>query len=310
MFKIINLKRLKKDLINNNKINIKIFKEIIINNYKKIIIIFGPCSLSNIKDFFFYIKKIIKINLKINFIIRIYYEKPRSNIGWKGFVYDPYLDNSNCIIDGIYIIRKLLIDLIKKNLFLATECLNFYFLNFFIDCISWVCIGARTMSSQLHREFCSNIKNIIGIKNDVSGDLKLLNDFKISLINKHCFLSFNNFKIIFSKGNRNFQFVLRGGIKPNFNFTNIKFIKNSIIVDCSHSNSFKFPINQIFVFENVYNQFKYYKNNINGLMFETYEKFGNQNILNKYKNVSITDSCLNFSFLNLIINKINVFKYD
>uniref|UniRef100_A0A8D9FAX6 3-deoxy-7-phosphoheptulonate synthase n=1 Tax=Cacopsylla melanoneura TaxID=428564 RepID=A0A8D9FAX6_9HEMI len=207
------------------------------------------------------------MNFNLNFIIRVYYEKPRSNIGWKGFVYDPYLDNSYCIIDGIYMIRKLLIDLIKKKLFLATECLNFYFLNFFIDCISWVCIGARTMNSQLHREFCSNIKNIIGIKNDVSSDLKLLNDFKISLINKHCFLSFNNFKIIFSKGNKNYQFVLRGGNKPNYNFTNIKNINSSIVVDCSHSNSFKIPINQIFVFENVYNQFKYYKNKINGLMF-------------------------------------------
>ncbi|WGS66785.1 3-deoxy-7-phosphoheptulonate synthase [Candidatus Carsonella ruddii] len=305
MFKIINLKRLKKDLNNYNKINIKIFKEIINNNHKKIIIIFGPCSLSNIKDFFFYIKKIKKMNFNLNFIIRVYYEKPRSNIGWKGFVYDPYLDNSYCIIDGIYMIRKLLIDLIKKKLFLATECLNFYFLNFFIDCISWVCIGARTMNSQLHREFCSNIKNIIGIKNDVSSDLKLLNDFKISLINKHCFLSFNNFKIIFSKGNKNYQFVLRGGNKPNYNFTNIKNINSSIVVDCSHSNSFKIPINQIFVFENVYNQFKYYKNKINGLMFETYEKFGCQSIINKFKFVSVTDSCLNFSLLNLILNKIN-----
>ncbi|XZR52917.1 MAG: 3-deoxy-7-phosphoheptulonate synthase [Candidatus Carsonella ruddii] len=305
MFKIINLKRLKKDLKNYNKINIKIFKEIIINNYKKIIIIFGPCSLSNIKEFFYYIKKIKKLNFNLNFIIRVYYEKPRSNIGWKGFIYDPYLDNSYCIIDSIYMIRKLLIDLIKKKLFLATECLNFYFLNFFIDCISWVCIGARTMSSQLHREFCSNIKNIIGIKNDTSSDLKLLNDFKISLINKHCFLSFNNFKIIFSKGNKNFQFVLRGGNKPNFNFKIIKNINTSIIVDCSHSNSFKNPINQIFVFENVYNQFKYYKNNINGLMFETYENFGSQSIINKFKFISVTDSCLNFSLLILIFNKIN-----
>ncbi|MGP4128176.1 MAG: 3-deoxy-7-phosphoheptulonate synthase [Candidatus Carsonella ruddii] len=306
MFKIINLKRLKKDLKNYNKINIKIFKEIIKNNYKKIIIIFGPCSLSNIKEFFFYIKKIKDINLNLNFIIRVYYEKPRSNIGWKGFIYDPYLDNSYCIIDGIYLIRKLLIDLINKNLFLATECLNFYFLNFFVDCISWVCIGARTMSSQLHREYCSNIKNIVGIKNDVSSDLKLLKDFKISLINKHCFLSFDNFKIVFSKGNKNFQFVLRGGEKPNFNYKIIKNIYESTIIDCSHSNSFKNPINQIFVFENVYNQIKYYKNNINGLMFETYEKFGNQSIKNKYKFISVTDSCLNFSFLILILKNINV----
>ncbi|AFP84142.1 3-deoxy-7-phosphoheptulonate synthase [Candidatus Carsonella ruddii HT isolate Thao2000] len=308
MYKIINIKRLKKDLINYNKINIKKYKEIITYNYKKIIIILGPCSLSNIKEFYFYIKNIKKIKTNIKIIIRIYYEKPRTNIGWKGFIYDPYLDNSNCVIDGIYMIRKLIIKILNLNLNLATECLNFYFLNFFIDCISWVCIGARTMNSQLHREYCSNINSIIGIKNDLSGKLCYLNDFKISLINKHFYICFNSLKKVFSKGNKNFQFVLRGSNLPNYNYSIVKKISNSLIIDCSHSNSFKNPIFQLFVFENTYNQFKYYKNNINGMMFESYINFGNQNILNKYKNLSVTDSCINFYFLKLILFKLNEFK--
>ncbi|AFP83962.1 3-deoxy-7-phosphoheptulonate synthase [Candidatus Carsonella ruddii] len=310
MFKIINIKRLKKDLINYNKINIKFFKEIIKNNYKKIIIILGPCSLSNIKEFIFYLNNIKKINLNLKYIIRIYYEKPRSNIGWKGYIYDPYIDNSNSVIDSFYIIRKLMIKILNLKFHLATECLNFYFLNFFIDCISWVCIGARTMNSQLHREYCSNINSIIGIKNDLSGKLSFLNDFKISLINKHFYICFDFYKKKFSKGNKNFQFVLRGENLPNFNYSIIKKIKESIIIDCSHSNSFKKSIFQIFVFENIYNQFKYYKNNINGIMLESYINFGNQNIFNKFKNLSITDSCISFYLLKIILFKLNEFNND
>ncbi|MBY0585466.1 3-deoxy-7-phosphoheptulonate synthase, partial [Candidatus Carsonella ruddii] len=144
--------------------NIKKYKEIIKKNIKKIILIIGPCSLSNLKELLFYVNK-IKMNFSnINFLIRIYYEKPRTNIGWKGYIYDPYIDNSYCMIDGIYIIRRLLLDLLSIKINIATECLNFYFLNFFLDCIIWVCIGARTMNSQIHREFCSSIKNIVGIK--------------------------------------------------------------------------------------------------------------------------------------------------
>ncbi|ATX33541.1 3-deoxy-7-phosphoheptulonate synthase [Candidatus Carsonella ruddii] len=306
MYKIINLKRLKKDLFNKNVLNIKIYKEIIKKNLKKLIIIIGPCSLSNIKELFFYINKIKKFFYNLKFLIRVYYEKPRTNIGWKGYVYDPYINNSFCILDGIYIIRRFLLDLINIKINIATECLNFYFLNYFIDCIIWVCIGARTMNSQIHREFCSNINNIIGIKNDSSGNIIFLNDSLKSIINKHCFLSFfENTKILFSKGNKNCQFVLRGGIVPNYNYNTVKNIKNSLIIDCSHSNSMKHAINQIYIFENIFNQFKYLKSYINGLMFESYLEYGNQSIKNYYKNISITDSCINVNILKIIIDKIN-----
>lgn len=306
MYKIINLKRLKKDLFNKNVLNIKIYKEIIKKNLKKLIIIIGPCSLSNIKELFFYINKIKNFFYNLKFLIRVYYEKPRTNIGWKGYVYDPYINNSFCILDGIYIIRRFLLDLINIKINIATECLNFYFLNYFIDCIIWVCIGARTMNSQIHREFCSNINNIIGIKNDSSGNIIFLNDSLKSIINKHCFLSFfENTKILFSKGNKNCQFVLRGGIVPNYNYNTVKNIKNSLIIDCSHSNSMKHAINQIYIFENVFNQFKYLKSYINGLMFESYLEYGNQSIKNYYKNISITDSCINVNILKIIIDKIN-----
>ncbi|WP_433928031.1 3-deoxy-7-phosphoheptulonate synthase [Candidatus Carsonella ruddii] len=305
MYKIINLKRLKKDLKNNNILNIKKYKEIIKNNFKKLILIIGPCSLSNLKELIFYINKIKTKFKNINFLIRVYYEKPRSNIGWKGYIYDPYIDNSFCIIDSIYIVRRLLLDLIKLKIHIATECLNFYLLNFFIDCIIWICIGARTMNSQLHREFCSGLKNIIGIKNDSSGKISLLKDSLKSITNKHCYLNFfEKKKIYFTKGNDNCQFVLRGDTNPNFNYSNIKKINNSIIVDCSHSNSMKIAIYQIYVFENIFNQFKYLKTNINGLMLESYEKYGNQSIINHYKNISITDSCIDFNILNIIFEKI------
>ncbi|UNB91987.1 3-deoxy-7-phosphoheptulonate synthase [Candidatus Carsonella ruddii] len=306
MFKLINLKRLKKDLKNKNLLNIKKYKEIIKFNLKKLILIIGPCSVSNIKEILNYSKKIKKFFPNIDFLIRIYYEKPRSNIGWKGYIYDPYIDNSYCIIDSFYIIRRLLLDLLYLKINIATECLNFYLLNFFIDCIIWICIGARTMHSQIHREFCSGINNIIGIKNDTLGNIVSLNDSYKSIINKHCYINFfENKNIFFTNGNYNVQYVLRGHTKPNFIYNDLKIIKNSIIIDCSHSNSMKNALNQFFVFENVFNQFKYLKSYINGFMFESYQNYGNQNIKNIYKNISITDSCINFNILKKILILIN-----
>ncbi|MFI4883616.1 MAG: 3-deoxy-7-phosphoheptulonate synthase [Candidatus Carsonella ruddii] len=301
MFKLIKLARIKKDLINNYLINIKKYKNIIKFNIKKLILIIGPCSLHNIKEILIYAKKIKKNFSNLNFLLRIYYEKPRSNIGWKGYIYDPYIDNSYCLIDSFYIIRRLLIDLLKLKINISTECLNFYFLNFFIDCIIWICIGARTVLSQLHREYCSGIKNIIGIKNEISSNLLNLLDSYKSIKNKHCYLNFFKKKILFTKGNKYVQYVLRGGLIPNFSNLELRKIKKSIIIDCSHSNSMKNGLNQFFVFENIYNQYKYLKTNINGIMFESYENYGNQLINNLFVNKSITDSCINYNILYKIL---------
>ncbi|BCG49331.1 3-deoxy-7-phosphoheptulonate synthase [Candidatus Carsonella ruddii] len=304
MFRIINFKRLLIDL-KNKIINIKKLKQIIFFK-KKIILILGPCSLSNIKEFLEYAKKIKTICFNIEFFIRVYYEKPRTNIGWKGYIYDPYIDNSYCMYDSIFIIRRLLIDLTYLNINIATECLNFYLINYFLDCISWICIGARTSNSQIHREFCSSIKNIIGIKNEISGKLSSLKDSLQSICANHCFPSFfEKNKIIFTKGNKYCQYVLRGGTEPNFQYLNIKNFSNYSIIDCSHSNSMKNPINQIYVLENVYNQYKYLNVKISGFMLESYDKYGNQDIKNKVKNLSITDSCINFSLLNTVVKLLN-----
>ncbi|MFI4883788.1 MAG: 3-deoxy-7-phosphoheptulonate synthase [Candidatus Carsonella ruddii] len=302
MFKLLKLKRIKIDLINKYLINIKKYKNIIKFNIKKLLLIIGPCSLNNIKEIIIYAKKIKKNFPNLNFLLRIYYEKPRSNIGWKGYIYDPYIDNSYCLIDSFYIIRRLLIDLLKLKINISTECLNFYFLNFFIDCILWICLGARTVLSQLHREYCSGIKNIIGIKNEISSNLLILKDSYKSIKNKHCYLNFLKKKMLFTKGNIYVQYVLRGGTIPNFSNFELKKISKSIIVDCSHSNSMKNALNQFFVFENVYNQYKYLKTYINGIMLESYENYGNQSINNLFVNKSITDSCINYNILYKIFN--------
>ncbi|AFP83580.1 3-deoxy-7-phosphoheptulonate synthase [Candidatus Carsonella ruddii] len=301
MFNLINLKRIKKDL-NFIFINNILLKNIVLKKIKKFILIIGPCSISNIKDFILYLKK-IKNNFKnIILIIRVYYEKPRTNIGWKGYIYDPYIDESYSINDSIYIIRRLLLD-ISKQYYLGTECLNFFLINYFIDCISWICIGARTIQSQIHREFCSNLNCVIGIKNDIYGDLNVLKDSLLSIMNKQCFVNFfEKTNFIYSKGNKYIQFVLRGGKEPNFS-KNLIF-NNSLIIDCSHSNSLKVSINQIYVFENILNQYFLLKN-IHGVMFEHYIYNGNQNIKNIKFGLSITDSCLNFKFYFFILKKIN-----
>ncbi|BAF35125.1 3-deoxy-7-phosphoheptulonate synthase [Candidatus Carsonella ruddii PV] len=276
----------------------------------KLYIIIGPCSVSNIKDFYFYINKLKKIFTK-NYvvIIRIYYEKPRSSIGWKGYIYDPYLDNSYSIIDSIYILRNLMINIIKKNMLIGVECLNFYLTNYFIDLIFWVCLGARTMLSQIHREYCSNLKCIVAIKNELSGKISYLKDTFIAISNKHYYIDFsNNRKFTSSLGNLNCHFVLRGGNLPNFVNLNKLDIK-PLIVDCSHMNSNKYAINQLYVYENVLNQFLYLKTNIIGFMLESNLNFGKQTLNNNFIGVSITDSCINLKFtkiLILLLNNINV----
>ncbi|AFP84322.1 3-deoxy-7-phosphoheptulonate synthase [Candidatus Carsonella ruddii] len=299
MFNLINIKRVLIDLP----------KLLFVNNLCELYLIIGPCSISNLKDFYIYVNKIKNIlKKKYNTIIRIYYEKPRSNIGWKGFIYDPYLDNSYSMIDSIYIIRKLMLTIIKKNILIGVECLNFYLTNYFIDLIFWICLGARTMLSQIHREYCSHLKCIVAIKNDLSGNLSYLKDTFIAISNKHYYIDFfNNMKFTRSLGNLNCQFVLRGGILPNFtNLNKLNF--NSLIIDCSHMNSNKYAINQLYVFENTLNQFLYLKTNIIGFMLESNLNFGNQKMDNKFLGISITDSCINFKLtkmLILLLNNIN-----
>ncbi|QJC35847.1 3-deoxy-7-phosphoheptulonate synthase [Enterobacteriaceae endosymbiont of Donacia sparganii] len=304
----------------------KIISNIILGKDFRILIICGPCSIHNIKEaleYGKYLKKIFsKINKNIYLIMRVYFEKPRTILGWKGLINDPYMDNTFNINEGLYLARKLLIQLVENNILLATEILDPNTSKYFDDLLSWIAIGARTVESQIHREIASLLQIPVGFKNNTDGNIfSAINAIQTSS-QEHNFISLDeNGKIciVKSTGNKNCHLILRGGKKPNYYKNNIieceKFLlnvglKSKIMIDCSHGNSNKDFKKQILVIESIISQIKEGNTSIMGIMIESYIHEGNQilNINNSKKlkyGVSITDECINLQTTQDILYKIN-----
>jgi len=306
----------------------KDLEEILINNNKnKIIIIVGPCSIHNYEECLEYakfIKESIEKYKNLFIIMRLYFEKPRTIKGWKGYLYDPDLDNTNDIKKGIYNTRKLLLEITKMKIPIATEFLDTIIPQYIDDLITWGCIGARTVESQLHIQLASGLSMAIGFKNRTDGDIEVPINGMLSAQNNHTFLGINingAASIINTRGNNKSCIVLRGtNISHNINEETListtelleknKLNKN-IIIDISHGNSinkdgkkdYKNQINNINILLNLKNKY----NNIKGIMIESNINEDKQNINDKplKKGVSITDGCINICDTNNILNKLN-----
>ena len=306
----------------------KDLEEILINNNKnKIIIIVGQCSIHNYEECLEYakfIKESIEKYKNLFIIMRLYFEKPRTIKGWKGYLYDPDLDNTNDIKKGIYNTRKLLLEITKMKIPIATEFLDTIIPQYIDDLITWGCIGARTVESQLHRQLASGLSMAIGFKNRTDGDIEVPINGMLSAQNNHTFLGINingAASIINTRGNNKSCIVLRGtNISHNINEETListtelleknKLNKN-IIIDISHGNSinkdgkkdYKNQINNINILLNLKNKY----NNIKGIMIESNINEDKQNINDKplKKGVSITDGCINICDTNNILNKLN-----
>ncbi|XAO72525.1 MAG: 3-deoxy-7-phosphoheptulonate synthase [Candidatus Vidania fulgoroideorum] len=298
----------------------KEINELIKNGRKnKIIAILGPCSISNIKYAIVYSKilKIFQRKLKkLIILMRIYLEKPRTTIGWKGYIYDPDINYSYRIKKGInnsiFLLNK-----INKKIKICTEFLNNSITKFILRYISIGTIGARNVNSQIHRELVSDLEIPIGYKNDINGNTNnAINSIFASNFSTICnYINKKQLKLKFkiTKGNNNCFLILRGSEKkPNYYLKNIeKIIENNkkvkIMIDFSHGNSKKICKNQI----KICNYFcKYLINikNIIGILIESNISSGNiklkkQMIFNKKK--SLTDECLSIKKSFLIIKKIN-----
>ncbi|QJC38286.1 3-deoxy-7-phosphoheptulonate synthase [Enterobacteriaceae endosymbiont of Donacia marginata] len=313
----------KKEQILNSR---KIISNIISGKDHRLLIICGPCSIHNIDEAIEYSKFLkqmfSKINNNIYLVMRVYFEKPRTILGWKGLINDPYMDHSFNINKGIYLARKLLIKLVQNNIPLATEILDPNTLGYLDDLLSWIAIGARTVESQIHREIASLVKIPVGFKNNINGNIfSAINAIQASAIEHHFISLDNNGKIciIDTKGNKNCHLILRGGQKPNYDKSNILEcekallkvnLKPKIMIDCSHGNSNKDFKKQILVIQSIISQIKEGNNSIIGIMLESYIKEGNQilNIQNYKKlkyGISITDGCINLQTTKNILYKIN-----
>ena len=298
-----------KEFILQSRINIK---NILNNENNRLVVIVGPCSIHDYGAALEYAKFLKsqkeKYSSKLEIVMRTYFSKPRTIIGWKGFIYDPYLDGSFNISKGLFLARKLLIEIMELGIPCSMEHVDTIIPQYFDDLLSYGAIGARTSESQIHRELASGISTPIGFKNGTNGNIDIaINAIKCAN-NEHTFLGTNyegNICSVETLGNPLGHLILRGGNSgPNYYEKNIlecveKLEKNnlnpSLIVDCSHGNSMKIHKNQIQVCDNISNQIKNGNKNIKGVMIESNLVEGNQKIDCKplIYGKSVTDACVN-----------------
>jgi 3-deoxy-7-phosphoheptulonate synthase len=241
--------------------------------------------------------------------MRVYFEKPRTTIGWKGLINDPHLDGSYDINTGLRRARNLLSYLATRGIPSATELLDPIVPQYIADLISWTAIGARTTESQTHREMASGLSMPIGFKNGTDGSFSTAINAMQSASKSHHFLGVNDqgyASIVNTTGNPDGHIVLRGGSKGvNFENQHVKSISSElkegnlpykVMIDCSHGNSNKDYRKQSDVLKNVANQIKNGEKNILGVMLESHLKEGNQKLSNRKDleyGTSITDACIN-----------------
>ncbi|MCQ4347386.1 3-deoxy-7-phosphoheptulonate synthase [Pseudomonas stutzeri] len=293
----------------------QVVRDILDGKDHRLFVVVGPCSIHDIKAAHEYAERLKGLAAELSdtlyLIMRVYFEKPRTTVGWKGLINDPYLDDSFKIQDGLHIGRKLLCDLAEMGLPTATEALDPISPQYLQDLISWSAIGARTTESQTHREMASGLSSAVGFKNGTDGSLTVAINALQSVSSPHRFLGLNQqgqVSIVTTKGNRYGHVVLRGGNgKPNYDSVSVALceqeltragIRPNVMVDCSHANSNKDPALQPLVMENVANQILEGNNSIVGLMVESNLGWGSQSIPKdlcdlKY-GVSVTDACIDW----------------
>lgn len=281
----------------------------------RLFIVIGPCSIHDVKAAHEYADRLKALAEEVSdtlfLVMRVYFEKPRTTVGWKGLINDPYLDDSFKIEDGLHIGRQLLLDLAEKGLPTATEALDPISPQYLQDLISWSAIGARTTESQTHREMASGLSSAVGFKNGTDGGLTVAINALQSVSSPHRFLGINQkggVSIVTTKGNRYGHVVLRGGNgKPNYDSVSVALceqelkkakIAANIMIDCSHANSNKDPALQPLVLENITNQIVDGNQSISSLMIESHLGWGNQSICEDLSQlqygVSITDACIDW----------------
>ncbi len=291
-------------------------RDILVRKDHRLFIVIGPCSIHDVKAAKEYAERLKVLSSKVDdtllLVMRVYFEKPRTTVGWKGLINDPYLNDTFKIEDGLTISRKLLIDLAEMDLPLSTEALDPISPQYLQDLISWSAIGARTTESQTHREMASGLSSAVGFKNGTDGNLTVAINALQSVESPHRFLGINEdgqVSVVETKGNSYGHIVLRGGGgKPNYDSVNIALceqeiekanIPNNIMIDCSHANSNKDPALQPLVMDNATNQILEGNKSIIGLMVESHLEFGNQSIPANLDDLeygkSVTDGCISWS---------------
>jgi len=292
----------------------KRIKSILNGNDNRMLVIVGPCSVHDVQAAKEYATRLLplreKLEDKLEIVMRVYFEKPRTTVGWKGLINDPHLDGSYDINTGLRKARQLLVDLANLGIPAATELLDPVVPQYIADLISWTAIGARTTESQTHREMASGLSMPIGYKNGTDGTIKIAADAIKAAARPHHFLGINkegSASIVSTTGNPDGHLVLRGGTSgTNYHLEAVqdasKELLNAglggrVMVDCSHGNSNKDYRRQSEVLRSVISQKKSGIDCVMGVMLESHLKEGAQKITNNLGDLiygqSITDACIN-----------------
>ena len=290
---------------------------------KRLLVIIGPCSIHDPVAAKEYGQRLLAMREKyrdsLEIVMRVYFEKPRTRVGWKGLINDPYLDNSFKLNDGLRIARDLLLSLNDSGMPTAGEYLDMITPQYIADLMCWGAIGARTTESQVHRELASGLSCPVGFKNGTNGNIDIAMDAIRASEAPHHFLSVTKFghsAIVETTGNKDCHIILRGGVKPNYFPEDVKRISNQLhesglpdrlMVDFSHANSEKQFKKQLDVCEVVCEQLKQPDCTIFGVMAESHLNEGNQKLVNgvaQNYGQSITDGCLGWDDTEILLEKL------
>ncbi len=310
-----------------------IIRNILDRKDKRLMVVVGPCSVHDTTAAIEYAERLAKFSKTVEdqlfIVMRVYFEKPRTTVGWKGLINDPYLDGTFQVEKGMAIGRQLMLKINQLGLPIANEALDPISPQYMQDLIAWSAIGARTTESQTHREMASGLSVPIGFKNGTDGSLGVAINALESVSSGHRFLGIDGdgkVSIVRSSGNKYAHIVLRGGGgKPNYDSVNVRLserelrtkgLAENIMVDCSHANSNKDPELQPLVLDNIGQQILEGNQSIMGVMLESHLKAGSQKLTDDKSLLeygkSITDGCIDWettdTALTRLAEKLKVFR--
>jgi 3-deoxy-7-phosphoheptulonate synthase len=279
----------------------------------RLVVVLGPCSIHDHDQAMDYAARLKReadaLQQDLLIVMRVYFEKPRTTVGWKGYINDPHLDGSFAINEGLEMARKLLLDVLALGLPVGTEFLDLLSPQFISDLVSWGAIGARTTESQSHRQLASGLSCPVGFKNGTDGGVKVASDAIQAADAEHAFMGMTKMgqaAIFETRGNRDCHVILRGGQQPNYRAADVEAacallkaagLREQVMIDVSHANSSKQHRKQIEVASNVASQIAAGDGRIMGIMIESHLHEGRQDIVPGQllqHGVSVTDACISF----------------
>ncbi|MFV0595319.1 3-deoxy-7-phosphoheptulonate synthase AroG [Shewanella sp.] len=290
----------------------------------RLLVVIGPCSIHDPKAALEYGQRLVALRERyqdqLEVVMRVYFEKPRTTVGWKGLINDPYMDNSFKLNDGLRTARKLLVDLNDAGMPTAGEFLDMITPQYVADMMCWGAIGARTTESQVHRELASGLSCPVGFKNGTDGTIKVAIDAIGAANAPHHFLSVTKFghsAIVSTKGNPDCHIILRGGREPNYSASHVAQISeqlkkaklvDNIMIDFSHANSSKQYQRQMDVANDVAEQVAVGNKAIFGVMVESHLVEGRQDLIEGQAlcyGQSITDACIGWEDTERLLAVLN-----